>query len=486
MAFGFTPKFELDSTLNDLTPQQYIVIALEAAKQLDWDITYTSRTGFLAIKRSMWSQSYELKITVDEIYAHIISASLGQGMYDWGKNKSNINELISEIEIIKSELTPEQLNAKAVALHDIFHSQEEDQLTLPPATAADNAKSFISLFVPRIGYTITPIIVDINILIFILMVVSGANILIPDNQVLLRWGANLRPLVLEGQWWRLFTCVFIHAGILHLVLNMYALIYIGLLLEPYLGKFKFAIAYLITGVLASVTSIYWHAFTVSIGASGAIFGMYGIFLSMLTTNFIDKKIRGPLLSSIGVFVLLNLMNGAKAGIDNAAHIGGLISGVIIGYAFYPSLIKPQLAILKYIVSTALVVGAIIACFAVCKNIPDDLGKYQAYMRDFETNEAIALKVYQLPKTTSNSEIISEITNNGIPHWRTELNILNNVDKLNLPENIVSRNGVLRQYCNLRIKSYQFLAREISENKLDKDSAAFYNNGIESLIDTLKK
>ena len=123
----------------------------------------------------------------------------------------------------------------------------------------------------------------------------------------------------------MITNCFLHIGILHLAFKMYALIFIGVLLEPYLGKLRFAVAYLLTGVFASVASLYWHDHTVSAGASGAIFGMYGVFLAMLTTNLIPKSVRKGLLASIGLFVAYNLLYGLKGwGIDaNAAHIGGL-------------------------------------------------------------------------------------------------------------------------------------------------------------------
>ena len=126
------------------------------------------------------------------------------------------------------------------------------------------------------------------------------------------------------------------------VMNMYALVYIGLLLEPYLGKTRLAVAYVLSGAAGGATSVFWHEVVVSAGASGAIFGLYGVFLAMLTTNLMEKSARKSLLISIGVFVFYNLANGMKAGIDNAAHIGGLISGLLIGYAYYPELKTPNL------------------------------------------------------------------------------------------------------------------------------------------------
>ena len=101
-----------------------------------------------------------------------------------------------------------------------------------------------------------------------------------------------------------------------------------------LGKVKYITAYLCTGIIASVVSLWWHKDGInSAGASGAIFGLYGLFLALLTTNLIPKQMRQPLLQSIVIFVVYNLAYGMKGGVDNAAHVGGLISGFIIGYIY---------------------------------------------------------------------------------------------------------------------------------------------------------
>jgi rhomboid protease GluP len=105
-----------------------------------------------------------------------------------------------------------------------------------------------------------------------------------------------------------------------------------------LGKTRYAIIYLTTGILASLSSLYFHEPAVSIGASGAIFGLYGVFLSLLLTNVFPKDFSKAFLVSTLIFIGYNLLMGfAGAGIDNAAHIGGLLSGFIIGIILYPQL-----------------------------------------------------------------------------------------------------------------------------------------------------
>jgi rhomboid protease GluP len=359
-------------------------------------------------------------------------------------------------------------------------------LTEPPETAQQKLQSFFSFFTPREGYYITPIIIDINILVFILMVFSGVSIFQPNTENLITWGANLRSITLSGQWWRLITNTFLHIGILHILLNMYALLYIGILLEPYLGKFRFASAYLFTGILASLTSIYWHPMTVSAGASGAIFGMYGVFLAMLTTNIIDKKTRSALFASIGVFVVFNLMNGVKAGIDNAAHIGGLIGGLIIGYAYYPSLKKPESLNLKYITVGLLFIATLTTSFVIYHKIPNDIVKYQEKIEDFSKREAVALEVFKM-KNSPDSAILSAIKDKGLVNWNASLEVLDEAGKLDVPQELKGRITLLKQYCNLRIMSYNFIYKEISEKTQQyKPSIDSCNTKMEEIIESLKK
>jgi rhomboid protease GluP len=196
---------------------------------------------------------------------------------------------------------------------------------------------YISFFIPKDDYFITPIIMNLNILVFILMVFSGLGFISFNGIDLLSWGANFRPMSSNGEWWRLVTSTFLHGGIMHLVANMSGLVFVGIILEPRLGRTYFAIIYIITGVLSSVASLMWHDATVSVGASGAIFGLYGVFLALLLTKVFPKEFNRAFLTSTIFFIGFNLLMGLSGGIDNAAHIGGLISGLLIGFVIYPQL-----------------------------------------------------------------------------------------------------------------------------------------------------
>lgn len=180
---------------------------------------------------------------------------------------------------------------------------------------------------------ITIIIIGLNLLIFVIMVFAGLGVVSFGAQDLLAWGADFRPKVIEGQWWRLLTSVFLHGGLMHVLMNMYGLFFVAIFLEPMLERVKYAAAYLICGLAASLVSIWWHPASVGVGASGAIFGLYGVLTALIIANKVNVKERkGMLLVSLP-FIIINLLIGLSGGIDNSAHIGGLVCGLIIGFLY---------------------------------------------------------------------------------------------------------------------------------------------------------
>ena len=195
---------------------------------------------------------------------------------------------------------------------------------------------------PKEGFFITPILIYINITVFIVMVFAGLGFISFNGIGLVKWGANFRPLTTDGQWWRLLTNIFLHGGLMHLFANMVGFIFVGIFLEPLLGKVRFLIIYLVIGIIASCGSIWWYESTVSVGASGAIFGLYGVFLSLLLTKVFTPDFSKMFLISTIFFIGFNLLMGLAGGIDNAAHISGLLSGFIVGLIIYPSLKKKDI------------------------------------------------------------------------------------------------------------------------------------------------
>lgn len=121
---------------------------------------------------------------------------------------------------------------------------------------------------------------------------------------------------------------------MHLFFNIYGLVIAAILVEPILGRKNYFILYLLSGLCGSIASICWYPNTISVGASGAIFGLYGAIFGLLTTDAFPNEEKKGVLTMIGIYVIINLLWGLTGGIDNAAHIGGLLSGAIIGIILY--------------------------------------------------------------------------------------------------------------------------------------------------------
>ncbi|MFZ0882003.1 MAG: rhomboid family intramembrane serine protease [Candidatus Acidiferrales bacterium] len=180
---------------------------------------------------------------------------------------------------------------------------------------------------------VTRAIIGLNVLVYLAMGLSGVSWTEPSVVNAIRWGADFGPLTFSGEWWRQFTSIFVHFGIIHIGLNMWCLWNLGSALEPLMGPVGFSLTYLFTGLAASATSLVWNPWRASAGASGAIFGVAGAFVSFLLVKKlpIEKSLVQKNLRSMGFFIFYNLLFGAaNAHIDNSAHLGGLVAGFILG------------------------------------------------------------------------------------------------------------------------------------------------------------
>ncbi|MHB8654596.1 MAG: rhomboid family intramembrane serine protease [Terriglobia bacterium] len=149
-----------------------------------------------------------------------------------------------------------------------------------------------------------------------------------DNSVLARLGAMFGPAIEAGQWWRLVTAIFLHASLIHIGFNLWCLFDLGPTVESLFSTAKFIFLFLVTGIAGFMLSFWWNR-GFSVGASGAILGLIGILIgASFHHGSMGKEYRGQLwrwVMYIAIFGLLGM------GVDNAAHIGGLISGIALGY-----------------------------------------------------------------------------------------------------------------------------------------------------------
>ncbi len=193
-------------------------------------------------------------------------------------------------------------------------------------TVEDN-KIFTKIFEPK-KMVVTPILILLCVVVFIAMYIWGNGS--ENTLTLLMFGANNRYLVQQGEIWRLASSMFLHIGIIHLLVNMYSLYIIGRQLEGFLGKIKYLIVYLGSGILGSLLSVVVHS-SISAGASGAIFGLLG---SLLYFGYHYRLYLGTVLKTQVIpIIIINLLIGFMLpGIDNFAHIGGLVGGYLLTMA----------------------------------------------------------------------------------------------------------------------------------------------------------
>jgi rhomboid protease GluP len=202
----------------------------------------------------------------------------------------------------------------------------------------------------------TYLLMAINIAVYFWMVLHHVDPKDPSEKDLIRFGANHTWLVLHGQWYRLLSATFVHVGLLHLATNMWCLWNLGILGEPLIGPYGMVVVYMITGIAGNLLSmacnvVWFHVirdprilFEVGAGASGAVFGIAGILIVLLSNHRLPfpwaelKRLR----SSVIKFAAINLVIGLSTmfvnvgiSIDNSAHIGGFLSGLALGVPLAP-------------------------------------------------------------------------------------------------------------------------------------------------------
>jgi rhomboid protease GluP len=181
---------------------------------------------------------------------------------------------------------------------------------------------------------ITYLLVTLNIGVFVLMALNGYGLVNVNPAIAVDWGSNFGPMTVNGEWWRLLTSTFIHFGLVHIAFNMYVLVTSGRLIERIFGSSHFLLLYLFSGLTGSMVSLMFNPYVNSAGASGAIFGIFGGILAFVLNkkNSVPPDVILEHSKSTAIFIAYNLLNGfTHSGIDNGAHIGGLIGGICLGY-----------------------------------------------------------------------------------------------------------------------------------------------------------
>ncbi|MBF5059737.1 rhomboid family intramembrane serine protease [Candidatus Neptunochlamydia vexilliferae] len=314
---------------------------------------------------------------------------------------------------------------------------------------------------------ITTLLVVINALVYGLMAFNGAWDPSPDQVI--NWGGSLADLTLRGEWWRVFTSMFVHIGPIHFLMNMYALIYLGRQLEPFLGRGRFLTGYLSSGVLSALVSLAFHLHSnlVSAGASGAIFGLFGIFIALLTTKLIPDEVRDTILKRILIVVVYNVIYGfSSTGIDNAAHIGGLLFGVMIGYSFYPSIRhhveRKTVSLCTHVVIYGMTAFAALTFFSFYKDSDAiRFGKVQEAV--IATYEAIDRLTDEYSKNGSMSEQVAFLNHTVAGHWKKIASLGEQAKTLALHGHKAKLRDYLAEHAHLCSTRFQLVLKAINEN-----------------------
>jgi rhomboid protease GluP len=439
-----------------------LALCYGATKKLAWTVKSMGDDFLVATCHGSWPVTGgEISLIVRE--CEITAAGDG----------GNIKQFQEAIENIKMAATGEQMAAWQLEIESL----KEKAAT----TAGDQAEvSKWSTGLTAGSAYVTYAIIAINVIVFIAMAANGVSIFSPTGPDIIKWGGNYGPYTYTGDWWRLLSSVFVHIGIIHLLFNMFVLCYAGIFLEPMLGRLRFTVAYLCTGIGGSLVSLWWHHEPlVSAGASGALFGMFGLFIGLLSTNLIPQKVRRPLLQNIAIFVGYNLLFGLKSNVDNAAHIGGLISGLVIGYFFYFDLRNKEENTRIYTKPLLVCAVTLLCAFLFLKNAgpepqPVDEEEFSKTLEHFAALEELAIGAMQPGDTASKEQYLSELKKTALNDWVECVNLFERADKLDLPAAMqVIRNDML-QYSKDRVQQ-TLLVIKATEEESDQ-----YNIAIDSV------
>jgi len=309
---------------------------------------------------------------------------------------------------------------------------------------------------------VTPTILAVNVAIYVWMGLTGPSLWGHSSEELLDWGANFGPDVGNGAWWRLLAATYVHVHWLHILCNMIVFWDVGQFVERLLGNVGFLLLYTFCGLFASLASVYFHPYVVSAGASGAIFGVVGALAAYLVIKHraIPKDVAERLLGGVGMFVLLNVAIGfAIPGIDNAAHLGGLGAGFVLGMILRDPLDGP-VARQRAIRNTAcLALGAGLLILGV-RELPPRVDLRQLVRDALATEEQAidSLKSFEEQVDAgqrSPQEFAEMIERDVLPQWSAVRGKLESVD--DLPAHVQANVDRLGQYFLLREASWRSLA-----------------------------
>ncbi|HEX5170886.1 MAG TPA: rhomboid family intramembrane serine protease [Cyclobacteriaceae bacterium] len=316
----------------------------------------------------------------------------------------------------------------------------------------------------------TLLLILLNIFVFVIMAVYQESLLFnrpEDFFFVLFTGANFNPFTVDGDYWRLLTSMFMHWGILHLAVNMYALYSVGRELEVFLGKSRFMLLYFITGIGAGLSSLIFNLYVVSAGASGAIFGLFGYMITwQVLTNFQNRKQLQSILINFVIFLVVNYVIARNVNVDTAAHIGGFVMGTVLSLLNFFGLLIPL---------SQWIMLSLIIPFMVLLVPKDQLNYYNIFQKVVDTERRLQRVYNQLLTDHQRADSLALI----LPRWDSVHYQLKNLK--HVPPGLANDTTILNHYISLRKAevNYRLMGVEM-ETFVYLDSLEITNQKFDSL------
>lgn len=499
ISWGYSPKTEKYIPLSDFPADKYLIIVRQAIENLGWRLSHVSESGIIAYTPlSFQSYSEEVSVRIQNNFAVVKSECLGIQLFfnDYGKNDDNLEKLFHEFEYVQYHLENEW-DEQVKAFHEYVMQQDDGYFERGPLAVKNKIKNVFYLFLPTKGYIVTPILLLLNIFFFIgwFLLLIAVPFYIASQKVspevmaeIMRnvqfIGSINRKLVLEGDYWRLISYQFLHGSFRHLFFNMYAFVYLGLMIENKIGWKNFLLIYILSGICGGLNSIAFHENIYTIGASGAIMGLFGAMMALLIKQFFEESANKALLVSTVLVLAIMLINGSISSmVDNACHLGGLISGFVITYILvfdHQWGLKSISLGIKY-ANVMLVFGAfaygVIAITPVYQH--DEFVKLKT---EFDTNMRAFDQVLWMRASYSKTEKEQYVYQNGIKPSKANLEVTKKMAQLKLNKKYTLDKNLKTKLAQETYEAAELLLKDVrSDHQYKKQVSAKINNIIKMQI-----
>ncbi|HYI76983.1 MAG TPA: rhomboid family intramembrane serine protease [Chryseolinea sp.] len=317
----------------------------------------------------------------------------------------------------------------------------------------------------------TYILLGINLSVFGLLALQQGTVMFDsdaDAMAILRVGANFNPFTLGTQPWRILTSMFLHYGIIHLAVNMYALYTLGMLLEPAMGTTRFLLLYFFCGIAAGLASLLFLVYIPSAGASGALFGLFGYQLSAeIIGNFHDRKRLMTVFLNFVVFVVINAFIATKVNVDIAGHIGGFLGGLLLGVFHFK---------LRWFIQEKFLALLLLLLASTLLLLPkDQVRYYEIFQRVLKTDDRVNNFYVGIRSDGEIRDSLAAL----LPIWDSISSSLN--DLKNVPPQLAGDTATLRDYVQLRRQATAYRVKLIErQSYIYLDSLEILDAAFDSL------